>query len=117
MLTDTEIRKAKARDTPYHLTDGLGLFVLVTPAGGKLWRWKYRFKGGGKQMSYGRYPELSLAAARERHASARKLLAEGVDPSTARRTEKQASGRSFRVIADLWLEHWSTGALERAPAM
>lgn len=113
LLTDTEIRKAKPRDTSYNLTDGLGLFVLVTPAGGKLWRWKYRFEGAGKQMSYGRYPELSLAAARERHSAARKLLADGVDPSAARRTERQASGKLFRVISDLWLEHWSTGKSPR----
>ncbi len=63
MLTDTEIRKAKPKDAPFQMSDGHGLFLRVTPAGGKLWRWKYRFDGSQKEMSFGQYPEVSLADA------------------------------------------------------
>jgi hypothetical protein len=59
------------------MTDGRGLFLWVTPKSAKLWRWKYRFNGAQKQMSYGQYPDVPLADARERHAEARKLLAAG----------------------------------------
>ena len=51
MLTDTRIRKSKPKGAAYQLTDGRGLFLWVTPTGGKLWRWKYRFDGTQKQMS------------------------------------------------------------------
>jgi hypothetical protein len=82
----------------------------MTPTGGKLWRWKYRVKGVGKQMSYGKYPDVPLAEARERHAAARKLLASGMDPMAQRKAEKLASRaadtNSFEAIAHLWLEHW-----------
>ncbi len=74
-LTDTEIRKSKPAEKAYRLADGGGLSLLVTPAGGKLWRWKYRFEGAEKQMRLGKYPEVTLALARERHAAARAVLA------------------------------------------
>jgi Arm DNA-binding domain len=60
LLSDTAIRKAKPKIAAYQLTDGRGLFLWVTPTGGKLWRWKYRFDGVGKQMSYGQYPDVPL---------------------------------------------------------
>jgi integrase len=110
MLTDTEIRKAKPKAAAYQMTDGRGLFLWVTPTGGKLWRWKYRFDGAGKQMSYGQYPDVPLLDARERHAEARKILASGVDPMAKRKAEKAASmasdANSFQTVARLWLEHW-----------
>jgi integrase len=113
VLTDTEIRKAKPRSTPYQLTDGRGLFLWIVPTGGKLWRWKYRFQGVGKQMSYGRYPDITLADARERHASARKLLASGIDPMVQRKIEKTANRDTnellFREVAAKWHEHWKDG--------
>jgi integrase len=113
LLTDTEIRKAKSKEKPYQLTDGRGLFLWITPTGGKLWRWKYRFQGVGKQMSYGRYPDITLADARERHAAARRLLASGVDPMAQRKAEKTANrdtnGPSFREVAAKWHEHWKDG--------
>ena len=117
MLTDTEIRKAKAKIAPYQMTDGHGLFLWVTPSGGKLWRWKYRFRGVGKQMSYGQYPDVSLVHARERHAEARKLLAAGADPMAKRKADKAALmaavGNSFQAVSHLWLEHWKLGLTER----
>src|SRR3974390_443881 len=87
-LTDTEIRRSKPTDRPYKLSDGGGLHLLITPAGGKLWRWKYRFAGTEKLMALGRYPEIALADARERRDEARKLLAKGTDPMAERKAEK-----------------------------
>jgi integrase len=93
------------------MADGHGLFMRVTPAGGKRWRWKYRFDGAQKEMSFGQYPGVSLQAARERHAEARKLRAEGVDPMVQRKADKAAVmvSDTFHTIAGLWLAHWSTG--------
>jgi integrase len=95
------------------MTDGRGLFLWIVPTGGKLWRWKYRFQGVQKQMSYGRYPDITLADARERHASARRLLASGIDPMVQRKTEKTATrdtnGLLFREVAAKWHEHWKDG--------
>ncbi|MHB1744692.1 MAG: Arm DNA-binding domain-containing protein [Acidobacteriaceae bacterium] len=70
-LTDTGVRKAKAKDTAYRLSDGGGLYLWITPAGGKLWRWKYRHECKEKLMSFGKYPDVPLSQARERHAEAR----------------------------------------------
>jgi integrase len=109
-LTDTEARKAKPTAKAYKLADSGGLFLAVMPAGGKLWRWKYRFEGAEKLMALGSYPEVSLAAARERHAEGRRLLASGVDPMARRKTVKLAvqiqSENSFANIASRWMEHW-----------
>jgi integrase len=113
VLNSTEIRKAKPRVAAYQMTDGLGLFLWVTPAGSKLWRWKYRHAGVQKTLSYGKYPDVNLEAARERHAAARKLLSDGVDPMARRKAErtKRASddAHSFQSIATMWLNHWSVG--------
>jgi len=109
-LTDTEIRRSKPAEKPYKLFDSGGLHVLVTPAGGRLWRWKYRFEGTEKQLAIGSYPALSLADARERHAIARKQLANGVDPMAERKAEKTAivvaTEHTFEKIAEKWLEYW-----------
>jgi hypothetical protein len=90
-LTDTEIRRAKKKEKPYKLSDGGNLFLWVTPSGGKLWRWAYRHEGKEKLMTFGRYPEVSLALARERHLQARSLLAVGVDPMAERKAVKSAA--------------------------
>jgi integrase len=109
-LTDTEIRRSKPAEKAYKLFDGGGLHLLVTPSGGRLWRWKYRFKGSERQLALGSYPTLSLADARERHAKARKLLSNGIDPMAERKAEKTASivasEHTFQKIAEQWLEHW-----------
>jgi integrase len=109
-LTDTEIRRSKPADRPYKLSDSGGLHLLITPAGGKLWRWKYRFAGTEKLMTFGRYPEIALADARERRDEARKLLAKGTDPMAERKAEKTAvivaTEHAFEKIAERWLEHW-----------
>jgi Fe2+ transport system protein FeoA len=66
------------------------LYLWITPAGGKLRRWKYRHENEQKLMSFGGYPDVSLALARERHGEARKLRAMGIDPMAQRKIEKTA---------------------------
>ena len=113
MLTDTAIKRATTGGQDYKMADSGGLFMLVTKAGGKLWRWKYRYEGKEKKMSFGQYPEVTLADVRVRHADARRLLVSGVDPMSQRRSEKRAIRESnelpFRVIAAKWHEHWKGG--------
>ena len=79
-LTDTAVRNAKPREKPYKLGDSLGLFLLVQPSGGKLWRLKYRIEGREKKLGIGTYPEVGLAEARERRDEARKMIAFGKGP-------------------------------------
>jgi integrase len=116
-LTDTEIKKAKTTEKAYSLGDGGGLYLWVKPTGGKLWRWSYRFDSKEKLMSLGKYPDVSLAQARERHTEARKLLATGIDPMAQRKAEKTAEKiaveNSFQSITAQWLEHWQEGKSPR----
>jgi integrase len=113
MLTDTAIKRATPGERDYKMWDSGGLFLLVTKAGGKLWRWKYRFERQEKKMSFGQYPEVTLAEVRVLHAAARRLLVSGADPMAERRAEKRAIRESdelpFREIASRWHEHWKDG--------
>ena len=79
-LTETEIRKAKPADKAFKMTDGRGLYLLVTPAGSKLWRWKYRVDGKEKVMAVGTYPDMNGPQARMRHEDERRKLLAGIDP-------------------------------------
>ena len=88
-LNNLKCEKAKPAAKPYRLTDGGGLRLLVMPTGAKLWRWKYRFEGKEKQMALGKYPEVPLAQARMLHAAARAKLANGNDPMTERKENKE----------------------------
>jgi integrase len=103
-LTDLAVRQAKARKTPYKLSDGGGLFLQVTTSGGKLWRLKYRFVGKEKLLSFGPYPTVSLADAREAREAAKKALINGVDPSEQRRSDKRTAeavvAQTFGLVAD-----------------
>lgn len=105
-LSDTAIRKAKPTDKTQRLFDGGGLYLEITPAGGKLWRQKYRFGGKEKRLAHGTYPEVSLAEARERRDDARKLLAAGTDPGEHKKAEKLAgedrAANSFEAVAREW---------------
>ena len=103
-LTNTTVRNAKPESKPRKLFDERGLFLLVNPNGGKLWRFKYRFNGKEKQISLGIYPDVSLKDARERRDEARKLVANGIDPSEHRKAQKVANGggNSFEVVAREW---------------
>lgn len=106
MLTDTEIRKAKSTGTIKKISDGGGLYLHITPQGGKLWRLAYRFAGKQKTLAFGEYPSITLANARTKREDAKKLLANGVDPSAAKKATKaanqDAAANSFEVIAREW---------------
>lgn len=116
-LSDTEIKKCRPGEKAYRVSDGSGLYVWVTPAGGKLWRWAYDFEKKEKLMSFGKYPAVSLALARQRHAEARVLLAQGIDPMAQRKVEKTveriAKENSFSRVSEKWLEHWQEGKSRR----
>jgi hypothetical protein len=92
------------------MSDSGSLYLCVTPAGGKLWRWAYTHEGKEKLMAFGKYPDVPLALARECHAEARRLLATGLDPMAQRKAaktaEKVAAENSFRTISGLWFDHW-----------
>ena len=112
-LTNIQIKRIKPSTKPYKVSDGGGLFLWVTPAGGKIWRWAFRYEGRSKLMTFGKYPEVPLSLARERHAEARKLLATGTDPMAERKAEKAAAEDSFQSVARVWLEHWQDGKSPR----
>jgi integrase len=106
MLNDTRIRNAKPAERDFKLTDFDGLYLLVRKNGSRLWRFAYRFGGKQKQIALGAYPQVTLAEARDRREAARKLLANGKDPSLERRLEKiakAAGGNSFREVAEEFL--------------
>ena len=104
-LTDAKIVKTKPLKKPRTLFDGDGLYLLITPTGGRLWRFKYRINGKGKLLAIGAYPAISLADARERRAMAKKQLANGIDPAAVKQARKQADTEeteTFEVIAREW---------------
>lgn len=109
MLTETLIRKTKAPLKPTKLADERGMYLFLTPSGGRLWRFKYRYAGKEKLLALGAYPDLSLAKAREARDEARKAVAQGIDPSAARQQEKRekadAGANDFETIAREWLEN------------
>lgn len=105
-LADIQIMTAAPRAKDYKLSDGGGLYILVTPSGGKLWRLKYRFKGIEKSISFGAYPDVSLDMARQRRDSARKHLADGVDPSEERKNAAADALNTFEVVAADWLKRF-----------
>ena len=117
-LTDTAIRNAKPGEKPYKLSDGDGLYLLVN-AVGKYWRFNYRFAGQQKTLAFGVYPDLTLKAAREKLAEARRLLANDIDPSIAKRVQKaakrEAAANSFEAVAREWFAKYSpTWAISHA---
>lgn len=103
-LTPSAVANAKAKSKPYKLADGRGMFLLVQPDGGKLWRWRYRRPGVGTEnmLSLGAFPEVSLRRAREKREEARALLADGVDPGQKRQAERAALADSFEAVAREW---------------
>jgi integrase len=107
MLTDKEIQNAKPREKLYRLRDGHGLYLEVTPAGGKLWRLRYRFGGSEKMLALGQYPEVRGPAARKRAGEARQTLHEGRDPSAEKKAAKErariSAGNSFEAVARTWM--------------
>jgi len=114
-LSDAAVRNAKAKVKPYKISDGEGLFLLITPSGGKYWRMRYFVGAKEKLLALGVYPEVSLADARERRAQARKALAVGNDPGEAKKEAKRLTilkqENTFEVVAREWhqnrLAKWS----------
>jgi integrase len=119
-LTDMKVSKAKPREKLTTLFDGGGLYLLVTPTGGKLWRFKYRYDDKEKLLAFGSYPEISLAEARLRRDEARKQIAHGIDPGAVRKAQKQAESsetETFEVITREWhtkfTPTWTPGYAEK----
>ena len=112
-LTDTAIKQAKPTEKPRRLADAHGLYLEVSPSGGKLWRWKYRVAGKEKRLALGIYPDVSLAAARKARDIARDELRDGQDPSQARKREKLRKSiptqDDFEAVAREWHRVQATG--------
>ncbi|EEQ5205467.1 tyrosine-type recombinase/integrase, partial [Escherichia coli] len=116
-LNDMQIRRAKPEAKAYTFGDGLGLSLLIEPNGSKSWRFRYRYAGKPKMISLGVYPTITLADARSRRDEARKLVAEGKNPSEVRKEQKLAmqteSENAFEKIAREWHQlksaKWSAG--------
>lgn len=110
-LSDLQVKNSKPKNTAYKLTDGDGLYILVTPSGGKLWRLDYSYDGKRKTLSFGSYPEITLSNARDSRRDARALLANNVDPRAvvkAQKAQEQIQSEietcTFEKVAKDWLE-------------
>jgi integrase len=114
-LTDVQARTAKSKDKPYKLSDGGGLYMLVNTDGAKYWRMDYRFAGARRTLAFGKYPEVTLADARDKRLAARKLLDQDIDPSQDKkdraRTLADVHANTFEKLAREWhankLPTWS----------
>ena len=102
-LTEMRVLAAKPAEKPYKLFDERGLFMVVTPAGGRLWRFRYWLGGVEKLLTLGTYPDVSLKRAREKRDDGRRALADGIDPGAKRRAESDAKTNTFLAVADEWL--------------
>lgn len=110
MLTDVAVRNAKPGEKLRRIADSHGLCLEVSPSGGKLWRYRYRFNGKEQLLALGRWPDVSLKDARRRRDEARELLDKGINPSDVRRQEKLRRGAeaeaTFAVVAREWVEQY-----------
>jgi len=115
-LTNVEIKQLKPTEKPFKAADERGLYLLVNPNGSKLWKFKYRFSGKEKKLSFGAYPDVTLAQARQKRDEARNNLANDIDPgilkNSIKRSKKLAAANSFEAIAREWhakyTPSWST---------
>jgi len=101
-VSELQARNAKPQERAYKLADGGGLFLLIQPNGAKLWRMKYRHGGKEKLLSFGAYPEVGIAAAREKRTLAKAMLVEGKDPMENRSEIKPEEAETFRAVAKRW---------------
>jgi integrase len=112
-LNDVAVKKAKPTDTPYKLADEKGLYLLVNPTGGKLWRFNYRFGGKQRTLALGAYPDVSLARAREKLMVSRKRLDDGIDPAEHKKATKtqhaERAANSFEAVARTWYAKHAPG--------
>lgn len=108
MLTDMEVRRAAAREKTYRISDGRGMYLEIAPTGGKYWRLKYRFNAREKRLALGVYPDVTLAHARRKCHEARAMLADGIDPSQAKKERKRLArlnaANTFSAVALEWFE-------------
>ncbi|EKN6298191.1 DUF4102 domain-containing protein, partial [Yersinia enterocolitica] len=111
LLTDIQIRRAKAQDKAYTLNDGNGLSLLIEPNGSKGWRFRYRFAGKPKMISFGLYGDVSLADARKKRDEARAQVANSINPSDARKAEKIALQHSHANTFEAIAKEWHTSKL------
>jgi Arm DNA-binding domain len=113
-LSEAKIRASKPRERPYKVFDERGLLMLVTPSGGRLWRFRYRHRGLEKLLALGAYPDVPLKRAREKRDEARRVVADGVDPSAKRQAERAASADTFQAIAAEWLQLQGAAGIRRS---
>ena len=108
-LTHLDIKTAKSAESAYKMSDGGGLYVLISPNGSKLWRMKYRFLGKERLLSFGAYPLFSLAEARAKRDEAKKLISAGTDPSVKKKLDQldaiKASNNTFALMADEYIDN------------
>ena len=120
-LTDTRIRNAKPQPRSCKLSDGGGMYLLVTPKGASYWRLDYRFAGKRRTLALGVYPTVTLSKARDRREAARVLLDKKIDPSTAKKASKRlaklTNDNTFEAIAREWLENQRNGLAPRYCAL
>lgn len=113
-LTEVEIKGLGPVEKVTRRFDSAGLYLELSPSGGKWWRLKYYFEGKEKRISFGVWPEVSLKKAREMRDAARARLREGVDPGKLRKHDREAvAGESFEAVARLWWKNWRIGKTER----
>jgi integrase len=108
-LSDAKVRNVKPKDKNYKLADGGGLYMLVSPTGGKLWRMKYIYGSKEKLLSFGSYPTIALSEARQCRDDAKKLLDKGIDPAMHKKATKETRNEnianSFEPVAREWHSH------------
>ena len=104
VLTELAVKSIKSRAKAYKLFDERGLYFLIAPTGGRLWRFKYFHQDREKLVSLGRYPDVSLKLARDRRDEARRQVAEKVDPAAERKAAKRERDNSVRRVAEEWLQ-------------
>lgn len=112
-LTELAIKNLKPMATAYRVSDGGSLMLEVSPSGGKLWRWRFRFQGKEQMIAFGKYPVVSLAEARKKRDEARALIKEGKHPSREKKLQKLRQAyeynTTFEHVARGWLEHRQPG--------
>jgi integrase len=120
LLTAAKIAHIPPKEKPYKVKDDHGLYLLVTPSRGRLWRYRYRFASKVKDLAIGTFPDVSLAEARDKRDVAREQLKNGLDPAEVKRAQKTivaqaADGQSaetFEAIAREWHEKFSVNKAE-----
>ena len=119
-LTAQDVKNAKPREKDYKLFDGRGLYLQVTPSGGKHWKLKYRFGGKERKVSIGAYPEITLAKARSRREEIRTMLAQGIDPNEAKRQQNEAdkaeaskARNTFYKVSQAWWRDYASQVSEK----